>query len=294
MAHISVKSNHLITSFVVVIGGIFFASIIPLAALDNTSSKDSRILIVWMLLAWFVLAFLEGGRRLMRQYLAANLQKLTGNTLPNATHVLSKVARAWAHVERYLSIFKAFIIIPVIIFFWFLFCRDVIPLAKFSFTTQFYAYVAGVISYFLIARPVGIRVGRKINEFFDQHAARCTVCADGKAVVLDLQIKNMGKGKKQLPPITINFFELDVVQELSFREAEAAVSIIGPDIPLATQQFKDLLAYAKGDISRPLVYIEYASGSNLLLKGSEIFYIISPIAEDVQKVLVAFEKYKKL
>lgn len=116
-----------------------------------------------------------------------------------------------------------------------------------------------------------------------------------RQIALDLKVKNIHQPENR-SLITITFDELEEIKILSYLEARTLLNYqIGPDMFLATQSVKDLYKYLKNEIPKPRYYSKISSmGSVLLLKGPELFYLLSVSNQDHQALLKAFKQAKNL
>lgn len=113
-----------------------------------------------------------------------------------------------------------------------------------------------------------------------------------QSILLDLKRKRRG----QPAMVQINFDELDELRVLSRAEAGLFMTHqVGPDPGLAVRGTSDLVQYFSGAIERPSVYRDTAHGTFpvLLLRGAELFYLISIANADPQAVEQAFEVHKQ-
>jgi len=96
--------------------------------------------------------------------------------------------------------------------------------------------------------------------------------------------------------VKIRFDELDDVRIFnSYQEARTFMQdSVGPDLRLAASQAAGWYRYTKHDIERPPTYIAYGNlGTNILLKGKNLFYPLAVGNEDTSDLTHAFEEYKK-
>jgi len=69
---------------------------------------------------------------------------------------------------------------------------------------------------------------------------------------------------------------------------------LGPDLQLALKGTTELYRYLNGEIERPSVYGYWGSlGTVLLLRGPQLFYLISVANADVNELVAAFNAYKQ-
>ena len=103
-----------------------------------------------------------------------------------------------------------------------------------------------------------------------------------------------GKKFPELQPIHIRFEEIDELQVMTYTESEAFLKYnIGPDFQLSKRQIEDTAAYLKGKIQRPSVYT-YGGAKNdcVLIRGPELFYMISFDTDNVSDLTQAYQSFK--
>lgn len=134
---------------------------------------------------------------------------------------------------------------------------------------------------------------QRINQLADRQLPGYEL--KNQQIILDLKVKNIHQPENR-SLITINFDELEEIKILSYLEAKTLLKYqIGPDMLLAAQSVKDMYQYLKNEIPKPRCYSKISStGSILLLKGPELFYLLSISNLDHQALLKAFKQAKNL
>jgi hypothetical protein len=154
---------------------------------------------------------------------------------------------------------------------------------------------AGVgVAYVVLRIPLGLiwRVmGGKVGRLARKGQARYALVKGGLEIDLGAP-KPGGRPAK----FCIDFDELDEVRRFSYLEAKAFMEdTVGPNVKLAARQTRDLYRYYRDEIPRPTVYTLTGTnsvGTNVLLRGPELFYLLSFDADDVSDLLHAFEQHK--
>ncbi len=161
--------------------------------------------------------------------------------------------------------------------------------------------VLGLFALYLLIRPVLALVlkpvGRKVTALMPSFTF------DRGSLTLDL------KRKRGLPPsqrkfisvasepclVRIGFDELSEMRAFTYVEAESFLRYeVGLDLQLGLKQGKDLYRYLNGQLDRPSVYGHWGSvGTTLLLRGSNLCYLISVSNDNVNELLDAFHAYKQ-
>jgi hypothetical protein len=189
--------------------------------------------------------------------------------------------------------------------FLFLLVRNIISFHG-ALPWTFWVVVFVYAGYVAIRRPLfaaaraatkpGTRGGRIVGS------ALASYHVSDDTIILDLN------RKRALPPgkrpfiglasepsiVTIRFAELDEARAFTYVEAQAYVQYqLGPDLKIALESVAELYRYLNGEIERPSVYGQWGSmGSVLLLRGPELFYLISVANKDVNDLAAAFIAYR--
>lgn len=129
----------------------------------------------------------------------------------------------------------------------------------------------------------------RVEQFFQGHLPVCRVVPGG--ITIDLK---MGNTQHKQYSVQIPFAEIDELQAMTFFEAQAYEKYnIGANVPMALQQAKDLYLYMKGAIPRPTVYLNAQSGGpTLLIRGRNVFYLITVNPNGVDEVMAAWIAFK--
>ncbi|VVB82898.1 Uncharacterised protein [uncultured archaeon] len=113
--------------------------------------------------------------------------------------------------------------------------------------------------------------------------------------VLPLLFIFIFKGKLTPRQIKIKFNEIEEIKELSFVESQSLLKYeVGPDINLMMKSAMDLVKFFKGEIEKPLTYVNspVSAAKTLLIKGPEIFYLTSVSNENQEELMKNFRKFK--
>ena len=121
---------------------------------------------------------------------------------------------------------------------------------------------------------------------------------DPEGILVDFRVRTIGRTPEGAPRkwlAKIGYDELDEVRVFnSFQEANMFMEGVGPDIRLAIRQTADLYRYARGEIPRPSFYGRFGSiGTTILLRGRNLFYIVSFENKDASDLVHAFKEFKK-
>jgi hypothetical protein len=175
----------------------------------------------------------------------------------------------------------------------------------FALPTQFWLVLGLYVVYLPARQPILAvlrRASRPVTRPFT--SAVPTFTRKGNAIILDL------KRRRARPPsqrgligiasepciVTIRFDELDEIRAFSYVEAQSFVQYeLGPDLQLGLKGSTELYRYLNGEIERPSVYGYYwgSLGTVLLLRGPQLFYLISVANADVNELVAAFNAYKQ-
>ncbi|MBN1992014.1 MAG: hypothetical protein JW953_04875 [Anaerolineae bacterium] len=104
-----------------------------------------------------------------------------------------------------------------------------------------------------------------------------------------------GKQYRRDYKFQVGFAEIDEIREFSsYPEAQTFMAYsVGPNLNLAVRQTKDMARFVKGEIDRPRVYVQRSGvGKIVLLRGSELFYLLGFDTDDVSDLLRAFQQFK--
>jgi len=124
-----------------------------------------------------------------------------------------------------------------------------------------------------------------------------TYSLEPDGIMIDFRVKTLGPPARRSWIAKICFEELDQVRVFnSFQEANMFMrNSVGPDLKLVLKQTTGLYHYARGEIARPSVYSRFGSlGTTILLRGKDLFYMISFENKDASDLVRAFEEFKKI
>jgi hypothetical protein len=151
-------------------------------------------------------------------------------------------------------------------------------------------YAATVIAYAAIRKKLG-KAWNHAAKRFRSGLPTYRLVEDGVMIRL---FPNAGKRFSELQPVHIRFDEIDELQVMTYTESEAFLKYnIGPDFQLSKRQLEDTAAYLRGKIPRPSVYT-YGGAKNdcVLIRGKELFYMISFDADSVSDLTEAYRSFK--
>jgi hypothetical protein len=157
--------------------------------------------------------------------------------------------------------------------------------------------VGGILIIYLVIRTtfwiVWRLVGKKAVSQISLGLAKYKLIEDGVEIDLNfaLQIGKPGPSR-----FCVRFDELEEVRNLTYVEAVAYMEYtVGPNVELSLREKRELYEWRTGKIPRPTVYILNSTsglGKKVLLRGPDLFYLISFHAEDVGDLLKAFQRSK--
>lgn len=148
----------------------------------------------------------------------------------------------------------------------------------------------GYAVYVVIRSLVGSKVAKGLQSIGGSPQAICSVDAD-ETINIKLKVTILGKGDKP-QPIRIKFNELTEARTMTYWESEGFLKggAGANDVIFAKDSIQSQIAYFQGK-GRPQ-YLDMRSGSStvLLLRGKDIFYLLSCKDEEAKAVEVAFKK----
>lgn len=151
-------------------------------------------------------------------------------------------------------------------------------------------YTMSLVAYVLIRKKLG-KGWKKAAKRFRKGLPTYQLTEDGIKIKL---FTMANKNHADPPPVYIRFDEIDDLKVLTYTEAEAYLKYnVGPDIDLSMRQIRDTAAYLKGEIARPSVYTFGGAKSDcVLIRGPELFYMISFDADDVSDLIEAYGSFR--
>jgi membrane protein implicated in regulation of membrane protease activity len=157
-------------------------------------------------------------------------------------------------------------------------------------TYRFVIYIMTMLAY-ILARKWLRRGFRKLGSSMRKGNLTYTLTQDGIIIKL---VKMMDKNEPEPKPVFLRFDEIDELKVFTYREAEAYLKYqVGPDIRKGVNQTKDFIRYVKGEITRPSVYTLSSYGTStdkrVLIKGKDLFYLITFDKDDISDLLEAYE-----
>lgn len=164
------------------------------------------------------------------------------------------------------------------------------------FCALFYSHLFLMVFYIFIRQRLAQALNPRLQKIIDHFNTKLpSYEIKNNQIQLDLKIKNTRFSNSQ-SLIVIDFTELNEIKILNYPEAKAFLNYkIGPDMILAVESIKDMYRYLKQEIPKPRYYSKISSsGSVLLLKGPELFYLLSISNLDHQALLKAFKQAKNL
>lgn len=266
--------------------GIFYASL-----LDDTPCSFSEI-IFWLLSGALAIGLIETGIFWMNKSRAMEPDNLeTSPEVSNLSKTAGKIALSRAYFN--LISYPVFVLFLIGIFYLIIASKAGQTLTMCALS---YSQLILVIFYIFIRKRLILAMHpilQKIIDFINSQLPSYEVKND--QIVIDLKIKNIHQPDSR-SLILIKIDELDDIKVLNYPEAKTLLNYkIGPDVILASESVKDMYKYLKNEIPRPRYYSKISStGSILLLKGPETFYLLSVSNQDHQALLKAFKQAKNL
>lgn len=158
------------------------------------------------------------------------------------------------------------------------------------FSYRILIYFSATAGYLLLRKKLSAAL-KAVVEKFKKGMPTYTLTEDGVIIKL---VTMMNKKYPDPPTVYIGFNEIDDLQIFTLAEAEAFLKYnIGPDFQLGIRQTQDYAAYIKGSISRPSVYAFGGAQENcVLIRGHELFYLITFENDDVSDLVHAYQTFK--
>lgn len=241
----------------------------------------------WTLTAVFVLfsiIFVESGYYWTKESVKISEEKINSSNYNDNINIASQIASVSKYVD--LSLAVGFIIALGI--FIYIYVSNFIE-GSLSINIYLFAQIVVYFLYFFVLRKIFIKTTKSLNSMYPNYSVY------DDHIEINLNINNIqDRTKKYI--VKINFNELDEINELSYVEAKSLIEYkVGPNLTLQTASVKDRYKYLKNDIKRPDHYIfgPASNAKNLVLKGKNIFYLITVKNDNNTELLNKFNKYKK-
>ena len=293
------KFNQIVSSLMLFIVGIYFISFLTLSLITETTEKvnfsiygftsSAKTLIstdagIFPLLFVFVFLFVFVD---MAWY---TLKKAV--TIKNANIIAYSKKNIW-WFWAFLGILKGFISgIICLIFFaflavtWVWFMGSLIILNPAKSVLLGLLHVAAIIAAYLTLRFFAFKLGRLINNGLKKTMPLFTFNETG----LDLDLKVIGLAPEKRI-VHFNFDELDEIRVMDFFETQAYMKELGLNFEEAWKQAKSFYNIGK---ERPKTYIAQQSNCpNILLRGTDIHYLLGVSNENCQELIKAFDNFNK-
>lgn len=286
----NIKISEIAGGITIFVGGLFFAFFtLTIMAFPSTSVVVSSGLIVWLFEVGIPIALMEGGIYWIRQSLHIDTSKIESEKAENS--FFAKIANIYALINRFSWIPTTIVLFGIIASFVILFVtKNSFGIFKPRFEFYFFIFIY-VMYYFFLRKHVISRLS-KFGKYMNQSLPTYTLEDDG--IRLDLKIINLAnRGKKYI--VKIFFKELTEIKKLSYIEAQSLLQYqIGPDLNLKTASVKDQYEYLKNIIPKPRYYFYGPSSGvkTLLLRGNNIFYLISVGNQDTDILIKNFQASK--
>lgn len=140
---------------------------------------------------------------------------------------------------------------------------------------------------------IGKNLENRLTELTSSELAHFRLVKGG--IEIDLGVIKPKTGKPAR--FRLGFNELQEIRAFTFVEAQAFLKYkVGPDVNLAIRQSKDLCQYYRDEIPRPRVYtlsVANSVGTNILIRGGELFYMLGFTNEDANRLIQTFENSRK-
>lgn len=287
---LDIKISGVIGGVTIFVFGLEFALfILTIMAFPSTAMIVTTGPIAWLFEVELPIVFMEAGIYWVRESLHIDTNKIESEKVGDS--FFARIANAYAVISR-------FSWIPTtIILFGILAISDVLFVTKSSFGTfnprfEFFLFLFFYAVYILFLRKHVISRLYKFTKYMNRSLPTYTLENDG--ISLDLKIINLGDRNKKYV-VKIFFKELTEIKELSYIETQALIEYkIGPDLGLVAASAKDQYDYLKNTIPKPRYYIYGPSSGvkTLLLRGDDIFYLISVGNQDTDKLIAGFHASK--
>ncbi|MBN1440296.1 MAG: hypothetical protein JW929_12890 [Anaerolineales bacterium] len=136
--------------------------------------------------------------------------------------------------------------------------------------------------------------GSKAARRYSLGLAKYRLAAEGVEVDLNYALELGPRGPRKF---FVGFDELEEVRTMTYVEtSEFLHHVVGPNIELALREYREVFAWRSGNIPRPAVHISTARsvfGTKVLLRGSDLFYLISFHGGDGHDLVEAFRRARE-
>lgn len=268
------------------IGGLL-SLIIFLAALSPRSTPNYWL---WFYVSLFNMLWIEAVFYIFKNALKMRVENLQRVQKDNT---LSQLGSSWGIFSSYYSIVSIIAGFLLFTYFsaplWLRVLKDIpISLAP---TITFWGYISGALTYLVIVRPLASFVVPKLKKIINKRIPSYTI--EENNIVINLNVMQLFNSNKQYI-IRISFDELDEVRILTWAEADTLSKYqLAPDLPLAIAATKELYQYFSGKIERPDHFVQLSiNGNSLLLRGPNMFYLITVANPDSTDLISKFTSYK--
>ena len=273
------------------VGFTFFGLFFTLVVVFQPATLDPSLLLVVfglaLLLSFGLDSIISGLRESLRIRKSAISYK--------ASDFPGKLASSYKYASLAGNALGLVLIIGLVSFLFYIFAVPYIsrlpsgPGIRLPSLVVFSAYV----SYAVLVHPLLRRVGLKVGRIGGPKTLP-TYKISPEGFVIMFKIHQLG-GEPRDYTASIRFDELDELRQFnSYYEAKAFLDYsVGPDLKLQFNESVDLYRWAKGTISRPRVYILLDGRRKaVLIKGSNIFYLLSFEEVDVSDLITAFQSFQ--
>lgn len=162
-----------------------------------------------------------------------------------------------------------------------------------EFSLNIFMFVAAFLIYAVMRKRLasgGASLNKKLLKGFPTY----NLTGDGLTIKL---VTMWNKKQPDPPPVHISFDEIDQLEVFTYPEADAYLKYkVGPDLDLVARQTRDFARYVRGEIPRPSVYTFGGAGSTsykrVLIRGPELFYMVTFDAGDMTDLIEAYQSYK--
>jgi hypothetical protein len=276
------------------LSGVFtvFTVLVPDGGLIGLLAQNPDVGSVFAITSWMLLPplfFLECGIFWIRE------SSGMGDTLGHCpkADIWSRIGQATLAIGVMLStvvILAAISLIGAEIFF----CGISLLMHPASLTLAFVS-VGGVLAAYLgvrtIVRILWRRLGSGMADRISLGLSKCRLTDDGVEIDLNFLLEVGATGPRRF---TVRFDELEEVRIFTHIEAVAHLwYAVGPNVPLGIRELREMYLWRRGKIPRPTVCFSTALGllgKIILLRGPELFYLISFHAQDAGGLVEAFRR----
>lgn len=272
-------------------GAFLWLTLLYLSMIDGDKCSLTKIA-TWLLTGLLAIGLIETGIFWMNK--SRTIQADNLNTLPEK-NIISGTAGITALSRVYINLISYPVLVLFLsgIFYLVIASNTGKPLV---FCALSYSYLILMTFYIFIRKRLALTMHpwlQKVIGFINSQLPSYQI--KDNQIHLDLKIKNVHRPDSR-SLVSIELGELEEIKILNYPEARALLNYkIGPDLILASESVKDLYKYLKNEIPKPRYYSKVSStGSILLLKGPEIFYLLSVANQDHQDLLGAFKRTKNL